>query len=168
MKKWNKIYLIIAIIGLAFGYYASSVFTSEGIRIPVAPEGTAGAKNVTGTTTGDHYGMDVNLTGGSITLTTPAYVVTSGEFKVCSIPATSAASCNLAATSTVFIVFNGSTNNTIYANPFGTASATSGFPVTKSGVAYDHAFGLTEFTNKNWSIYNADSATTTVLIFGGK
>jgi len=69
MKKWNKIYLIIAIIGLAFGYYASSVFTSEGIRIPVAPEGSAGAKNVTGTMTGDHYGMDVNLSGGSVTTT---------------------------------------------------------------------------------------------------
>ena len=168
MKNSLKFYLIVAIAYIALGILVTSVYTSEGIRIPVAPEGTAGAKNVTGTTIGDHYGMDVNLTGGSITLTTPAYSVTSGEFKICTIAPMSASACNLTSTSTMFIIFNGSTTDTIYANPYGTASATSGFPITKSSVAYDHYFGLSAFNNKNWSIYNAGSATTTIMLMGGK
>jgi hypothetical protein len=136
------------------------------VKQPLAAGG--GAANITSTVNGSHVGLDVNLPAGSVTLTVPPYQVTSGEFKVCSIPATSAASCNLSTSYTMFLIYNGSTSGALYANPFGTASATAGFPITQSGVAYDHNFGLTSFTNQNWSIYNAGSATATVMIFGGK
>lgn len=165
--KMKRLFKIL-VAGLFAMSTAKCAFATETTLRQPDSAGGGGASVITSTTVGASKAMDVNLTGGTITLTTPAYSITSGEFKVCTIPPTSAAACNLAATSTAFVFYNGSTTGTVYVNPFGAATASAGFPITKSGVAYDHYFGLTAFTNKNWSVYNADSATATVMLFGGK
>lgn len=167
MKKGIKELFIAGLLALSMN--ASAYAVESTIRQPIA--GGGGAATLTTTSNGTNNMLDVNLPAGSISvgaITVNPFNLVTGEFKSCTIPPTSAASCNLAATSTAWLVFNGSTANAIWINPYGTAAANTGFPLTKSGVAYDHSFGLMGMSVKNFSIYNADSATSTVLLWGGK
>ncbi len=154
-----------AIIAISIMFFSLPA-VSENLRVPVAPESTGAAMNITGTTTGDHNGLDVNLTGGTITLTTPAYQITAWEFHLCSLTGSAATACNCTNTSTTWIVFNGSTAATLWINPGGTAAVNNGIPLTKSGVAFDNSFGLGAMSVKNFSIYNDSSATTAILFCG--
>lgn len=164
MKK-NFLFVLIMAVALSI---SATLAMAEDLTAPVAPEGSAGAKRVSGTVVGDHYGLDVNLAGGSISLTTPAFRVTSFEYKLCVIPPNTAAACNFTTAMSTVTLFTGSTTNTVWWKPItGTAAVGAGIPLTKSGVAYDHFISAPFLNVTNNSIY-AESATATVLLVGGK
>ena len=127
-----------------------------------------GANPITSTINGSHVGLDINLPAGSVSLTVPPYQIATWNFYTFNVPATSAMACNCGATSTVFIAYNGSTAATVWLRPGGTAAVGAGFPLTKSGVAYDHYFGLPNLSIKALSCYNSYSATATIALACGR
>jgi hypothetical protein len=166
MKRIKEILLIAAILMMPLVARAQLVQ----IKQPIAAGG--GAASITSTDLGSgHKGLDVSLPAGSISVgavTVNPVVLVSGLFKSCTIPPTSAAACNFAVAGSAWMIFNSSTTGTLWVNPYGTAAVNAGFPITKSGVAYDHSLAMWGMGVQNFSIYNADTATATPFMWEGK
>lgn len=68
MKKIARLKKLFWAAIIAVSLPALALASESTLRQPVAPDGSAGAKTVTGTTSGDHYSIDVNLTSGTATI----------------------------------------------------------------------------------------------------
>ena len=129
--------------------------------------GTTGALTLTGTDMGSgHKALDVNIGSGSIVVS--PFQINTWEFHTCTVGATSAGACSCSTASSVFMLYNGSTSATLWFNPMGTASVLTGFPITPSGVAYDHYFGLFYVNVTTGSLYNPSGSSVTALLVCGR
>ena len=113
-----------------------------------------------------HKALDVNIGSGSIVVS--PFQINTWEFHTCTVGATSAGACSCSTASSVFMLYNGSTSATLWFNPMGTASVLTGFPITPSGVAYDHYFGLFYVNVTTGSLYNPSGSSVTALLVCGR